>query len=611
MSEKNKTIWEWQGRDELTKILKGIDDNILKIDRDTTRMEKDMDRAMKGSGRSVDYLRDKLKRLSDARDTSFNPDMVKRFNREIANTEREITRIQRLGTTGGFRNAMNNMPFGNTLMAGMSNPYVLGGMAAAASGKMVADAVRYDRNLNTEMAKINATAQITPEALMGLKNSFFATANKYSLDVETIPMAYEGILSATGNKAMTDRVIDPALRLGKAGFTDAKTTGLALSQLMMTPGVNMTPEQIADMLMAAKNFGKGELGDFARYLPGLIGTGKMKGFQEQEVTGAYAYLTRSNSAERAEVLLKNFLSVIMRKDVTNALKEKGINVYRDGKVLGLDEMVRTIGNAMKGLSNEAKNDFLTAIKVTDQEAQLAFGNLTAGADQLSLAIETMTNSAGTLNTTLKYVQDGNEGLVQFSNNWKELKKNLGDVFIPPANAALSFANRTYDFYSDENYKNFMTEDEFKAMMHSRELKLLTSNFTNTNPLGKVDEFISKASNMEGSLPIGLKSSGIGGLKMIREYMRKMGFTNEQIKLDQKQQIISQPEPDNNQNSERLTAATNNRTVRNVTVNIETLMKVDKVAMGDTEGKSVDSTLEEVLNGLVKVIRDSEQAVETY
>ena len=611
----NKTVWEWQGKDELTKILKGIDEQIVKIDKDTQRMERDMDKAMKGSGRSVDYLRDKMRKLEDARNASFNPDLVRRFNREIQNTEREISRLQRIGTGGSMSNLTGNIPLGNTLMAGMGNPYVLAGMAAAASGKMIGDSVRYSRNMNTDMAKINATAQITPEALMGLRTSFFSTANAYSMDVNQLPAAYESILSATGDKAMADRIFKPALKLGKAGFTDAKTTGLALSQLMMTPGVNMTAEQIADMLMASKNYGKGELGDFARYLPGLIGTGKMRGFSEQDVSGAYAYLTRSNSSEQADMLLKNFLNVILRKDVTdNIRKQTGFNVF-DGKgnIKDLQTIVKSISDAMKGMSDAARQTFLDNIKLVDQQAALAFSNLTSGADQLGEAINTMNNSAGTLNKTLKYVSDGNEALVQFSNNWSSLKDNLGKLFLPAANSVLSGANILIEGnwnWSDLFSSSFGADALYNKMLNeskgNKSQDLLESykqnNLKQFFDPDSVDESAGRAiSDIRKMFGKNLSDTQYINIhKQIKEYYNSL-LGKDNLKND----TITDT------NAERLNTATNNRSVRNVTVNIDTLMKVEKMATGTTEGKSVENTLDEILNGLVKVIRDSEQAVETY
>jgi hypothetical protein len=613
MAETNKTVWEWQGKDELTKILKGIDEQIVKIDKDTVRMERDMDKAMKGSGRSVDYLRDRIKRLQEASDRSFDKRKVAEYNREIDRLSRQIESRQRLGR-GGLSGAMQAIPFGNTIMAGMANPFVLGGMAAAGMGKMVSDSVRYSRNFNEEMAKINATAQITPEALIGLRQSFFGTANRYSLDVDTLPAAYEAILSATGDKRMADRVFDPALRLGKAGFTDAKTTGMAIAQLMMTPGVNMGENAIADLLMAAKNYGKGELGDFARYLPGLIGMGKAGGFTEQEVTGTYAYLTRSNSSEQADTLLKNFLKVIGRPEVTSALKQRtGFDVYDANKqVKPLTEIVKGIEQSMKGLSDSAKREFMTAIKVVDLEAALAFSNLTSGADELRTAIETMNGSAGTLNQTLKFVETGNEALVEFSNNWKLLKNNMGNAVAPTANALVMSANNLIT--GKLSFWDLFDPRIGSTIINPMEREMEANAPRNRYNKFKQDEIVPMFA--EGDV---VENAGRAIAKYRDRYGKHIsdqGYINIHKSLikeftKQEGQKKSDNIPNIDPNAERLTEATKHRTVRNVTVNIDTLMKVDKVAVRDSEGKSVDSVLEEIMNGLVKVIRDSEQAVETY
>lgn len=633
----NKSVWEWSGNDELSSILKEIDKNIVKIDGDTERMERAMKKSFNGSARSIDYLRDKVRKLQYAFDNSFDEKRMARYNREIQRTRQEIERIQRLGLNrGSWRDAANQMPIANQLMGFAGNPYVVGGMAALAVGRFAGESVSYARHSNTDMAKINATAQLTPEAISALRDSFFPMANRLKVDVNSIPAAYEGLISATGDKAMASRLLEPTLKLSKAGFTDPSVVGKALSQILMTPGVAMNENKIADMLISAKNYGRGELGDFANYLPGLITTGKLRGFSEADVVGGYSYLTRSNSAETAGTLMSNFMNVVLRKDVTDKIKEKiNVDVFdKEGGLRDLSSIVGDIGRAMNGLSDRGKQSFLDAIKVVDMQAFQALGALTSESDKLNEAIQTVENSSGELAKTLQHVKDGNESLVEFGNNWNKLKNNIGQWIAPKANRLMEGIN--YSFASPlERYQALVTSEAFNPSDKSSQMqrRYLYDQLSDSEKLAVDKEskqkdasaffekhgrdFFKKNTTGDQRSDIDLALANInkitGGKWTDKQYMGAVTILKK---------IWNEEFPKSNPTVPRATAPAGGfsstpdklmqeyKQVRNVTVNIDTLQKIMSVNVSSSQ-ELAEFTSEPALNELIKIIRNAEQAAETY
>lgn len=614
----NKSQWIWEGKDQgLNKILMDIDRNMVKIEKDSAEMEKAMDRAMKGSARSIDYLREKMRKLQDVRDNTFDEKKIARYNRELRQTEQQISRLQSLGTSRSSRwmGALEATPMGGQLMAFAGNPYVMAGMASMAVGSMASQSVRYGRNFNADMAKINATAQLSPERIANLRDSFFTTANRIGVDVNTLPGAYEGIISATGDKALADRLFNPSLRLAKAGFTDASITGRALSQIMMTPGVNMNENQIADMLMAAKNYGRGELGDFANYLPGLIQTGKLRGFSEQDVTGAYSYLTRSNSAEQASTLMSNFMNVVLRKDVTDEIRKRiKVDVFgKDGQLRDMSSIIGDIGKAMNGLSDKGKQSFLDAIKVVDQQAFQAVGALTAETDKLNDAINTVTNSAGVLNKTLEMSKTGNDALTTFNNNWSQFKYNLASLILPSANKVLQTANDFYDnnfvtaayqsFFGNEDVMRKRNAESFSNAygFAENQARSILNQYSKLSPQDQVSAALDDIREKLGERGVSVSS---GASVKIREALARLAG-------DARRSSVPGTETTGlNLSNTPDKAISEHRQVRNVTVNIDNLLQMVNTTVG-SQKELTEMTTEPMLNELIKVIRDAETSLNTY
>jgi hypothetical protein len=625
-----KTVWTWEGKDQgLNKILQDIDKSIVKIEKDSAGLEQGLTKAMKGSARSVDYLRDRMKRLEDIRNNVFDEKKIAKYNNELRKTEAQINRLQSLGQSRGqrFSSAMSEMPFGNQLLGFAASPYALAGFGAMATGALVNKSVGYTRNINAEMAKINATAQMSPDRIMALRDSFYTTANKIGVDVNTLPSAYEGIISATGDKGMADKLFDPALKLAKAGFTDASITGRALSQITMTPGVNMTETQIADMLMAAKNFGKGELSDFANYLPGLISTGKLRGFKEQDVTGAYSYLTRSNSAEQASTLMSNFMNVVLRKDVTDEIRKRlKIDVFKeDGSLKNMGNIIGDLGGAMNGLSDKGKQSFLDAIKVVDQQAFQALGALTANSGDLNKAIETVTYSAGVLNKTLELSKTGNEELVVFNNNFSLLLKNIGSALLPIINPVLKGVNNNFSniaqalpggtalkaAYDISGYFTGRNAEEAKrkqseldqnkvSWIQDNVLKAAMDKYSNLSPEDQLQKSFLEIKNK-----VGTKFMGQDFSAPLWETLK--GFQKNRTSTgapDGKTDFIGTP----SQGADEMMR--DYKQVRNVTITIQNLQKIDNVAVGSAKDLA-ELTGEDLLNGFIKIVRDAEQTLNTY
>lgn len=368
-------------------------DNALNKFANLQVQSKKTSQLLKDMGGSVGSLREKLNLLKAEKEwiPQSNLTAIRKYNTEIKNLEKEITKLDTINGSAFKRNlkdAINNLPFAELV----TNPVAQAGVALFQSAKM---AVEFDEG----MAKINTTAQLNSEQLSFLKNDLMNLGREAGADLAKVPEGFEKILSQTGDVALSQDILKASLKGSKAGFTDLETVTSAVAKTLSLVGKeNTNAQEVLDTLFAAKRVGAGEFKDFATYVPGLVASGQALGKGFKETAGVFAFMTgKGQSAEASAMLIQNAYTALGKTKITDGLAKSGVAVFnKDGSMKAMDEIFTSLETKMKqfGNNDKAKTNYLEKIGLVDAQAKQAFMVLSSGSNKLKESMKAVNNSAG-------------------------------------------------------------------------------------------------------------------------------------------------------------------------------------------------------------------------
>ena len=387
-----------------------------------SKKSKEVQQAMGDFGNSIGSLRQKLELLKAEKEwiPQSNLNSIRAYNTEIKNLEKQI---QHLDTINGsvfkrnMKDAISNLPFSNLI----TNPVALAGAGLFAAGKSAFD-------FEEGMAKINTTAQLSQSNLDKLGKKLRGIGVEYGADLNSVPDAFEKILSQTGDITLSQNILEQALKGSKAGFTDQTIVADALAQTLSVVGKeNTNAKEVLDTFFQAKNVGAGEFKDFAQYMPGLIASGKALGVNFKETAGVFSYMTaKGQSAERSAVLMENAFSALGKTDIRANLKSEGINVFDEkGSIRSMTSIFKDLESRMKGMTNEDKSSFLAKMGLVDKEARSAFIIMTDETKKLSNVMNEVANSTGAADQALEDSMNNKQKLQQLWSRIQNLSISLG------------------------------------------------------------------------------------------------------------------------------------------------------------------------------------------
>lgn len=393
--------------------------------------------AMTDLGGSVYSLRQKMELLRSEKELIHPSNMrdIKKYNREIASLERQINKLDNAGRGGVLSRITGGL---SSRLGGSIRPIEVAATAAAAT---IGYAVKNAMTLDEQFAKVNVTAQLEGADFDKLKQDIIDTAKKNKVDVMTAPMAFEKIISQTGDADLSLQILDSTLKGSKAGFTEVSVVADALSQSLSIVGKDSaTASEILDTFFAAKRVGAGEFGDFARYMPGLIASADALGIKYKEVAGIFAYMTgMGQSAERAATLMNNMFSILGRGEVTDKLKKAGVNVFDNGQMRSSVDIFRDLAGVMDTMNSEQKSGFIEALGIVDKEAKSAFMVMTADVDKLQNSLTDCANASGETDRALELAANTAQRAREVWASFKNSLVAVGTGALPLVNAGLDAA----------------------------------------------------------------------------------------------------------------------------------------------------------------------------
>lgn len=349
------------------------------------------------------------------------------------------------GLGGKLKKAFSSIPGADFV----TNPIVAAGSALVASGKMALD-------FDQAMAKVNTTAQMTPDKLKALKGELLDMGTKAGADLSKIPDAYEKILSQTGDVALSTDILRASLQGAKAGFTDQDVVAGALAQTLSLVGKeNTNAQEVLDTMFAAKRVGAGEFKDFANYIPGLIASGKALGVGFKDTAGLFAFMTgKGQSAERSATLMENAFTALGKSEITKGLEGAGVDIFNaDGSMKKMDVIFGQLQKKLAtfGSNDKAKSNFLESIGLKDAQAKQAFMILSSDGAKLSEVLHDVSNAQGETATAFGLSANPMQNISML---WSQIQKIgigfggvLSAILVPAISGLLFILTPVVDMFS--------------------------------------------------------------------------------------------------------------------------------------------------------------------
>lgn len=333
----------------------------------------------------------------------------------------------------------------------LSNPYIILTGVVLALGAAYYKSVNMALDWQSGLAKINVTAGLTQKELSGLSTKLLDIGKNNVADIETIPDAFNKIISAGLDVDTSLKVLEPSLMAAKAGFVDVGIAADAAVNVMNSSGEDIN--KVYDTLFMTLNKGKAEFQDIAQYLPKIIPGARQAGLSLGETAGAWAFLTaQGKSAEQATTLSQNAFKSLTDPSKINAFKKMGINIFdATGKIKPLTNIIDQLTSKTKGLTNLDTAKFYGNLGL-DQEAAAFFASATQDAKKFKEIINSTVNSQGSLNKAY------NDALTPMD-NWKIVSNKVKGAMIEigqkalPIISKMGFAVLNFINYWKDLYKN--------------------------------------------------------------------------------------------------------------------------------------------------------------
>jgi TP901 family phage tail tape measure protein len=395
---------------------------------------------------SLASMRDRIEDLKILRDMETDLGNVAKLNNQISQLERQSSKLNNLGTgpnslTGFFGELSSQVPGVGGAMAAMATPMGAAVAGAAAVGYALVDATGKAMNFEAGMAKANGTMQLSKEELSGLTNQLITMGRDSTVELGTIPGAFEKIVSGVGDAKLSMDIMKASLKGAQAASADLNAVADATVNVLNSVGsANTNANEIMDVLFATLNKGKGEFADIASYLPKLIPASNNLGISYKETAGAFAFLTANGlKAEQSTTALQNVFTALGRSGIRDSFKDLGIDIFNsEGKMRALTDISADLGKSLTGLTDEQRVKILESLGL-DQEAAMGMAKLSQQVDKLRESVEATVNSQGAMAKTLAASETPSQKLLLLSNQYNALMTKLGIAILPAVNKGLGTA----------------------------------------------------------------------------------------------------------------------------------------------------------------------------
>lgn len=358
--------------------------------------------------------------------------VLSRADKAFDNTKGKAKNLQNTLSGEKFQDFAGELPALNRGVALLSSKFMLAGAGIAATGALMYKSAEAAMDYETAMAKVNATAQLSPEKLAELKKELIGIGEESAGNFMRIPDAFEKINSQVNNVAQSLDILKVANKGAKAGFVDIDLAAGALAQTLSITGSRDNAEGIMDMLLKAKAVGAGEFKDFAQYLPQLIASGDNLSIGHKDVAGLFAFMTaKGQNPADAAMLMQNAFTAMGKSEIQKGFKESGIPLFdKQGNIRDLGQFFTDLRAKTSKFTAEGKSNFFESIGLRDAQAKNAFSVLAGDAEKLRDILGEVRDNAGELNLQLDKTENKSRNWSEIGDKLKSWTVQLGDAILP-------------------------------------------------------------------------------------------------------------------------------------------------------------------------------------
>ena len=319
--------------------------------------------------------------------------------------------------------------------------------AAVKVGDFVKDAVSTYSDFNQAMANTSAIAGANEEQMKKLESAALEMGKKTTKTATEASEALGYMALAGWDVDTSIASLEPVLRLSEATQMDLATCSDLVTDSMSALG--LTADQLTDYLNVtcqANNKSNTTAQALMEAMIGCGGAAKSAGMDYKQTAAALGILA-NNGVKGAEAgtALNSMLVRMTTKDVAQkAFKELGVSIYdSSGQMRNMQDILVELNGAMSGLTQEQKNNYMSAIAGTNYYTQFGYllEGVKEGADGAASTWTSLTeafdNSDGALMNMANQMNDTlPAAMAIFNSAVDDAKIRLCQVFAPMAKDAI-------------------------------------------------------------------------------------------------------------------------------------------------------------------------------
>ena len=405
----------------LTKELRGIN-SLLKLDPSNTELLSQKQEVL---AENIDQTSKKLEELRKIQEMAnqdmekISPENYRNLQREIINTENKLKNLQVQAskwTSAGesieaFGNKVTNISnkvdnLGSTLTTSLTLPVLAIGTAAVTTGN----------DFEAQMSRVQAIAGATKEELELLTNQAIELGAKTNFSATEVAVGMENLASAGFTTKEIMEAMPGLLDLAASSGAELATASEIAASSIRGFGLEASQSaHVADIFAEASARTNAQVEDMGEAMKYVAPVAKTVGLSIEETAAAIGIMSDAGvKGSQAGTTLRGGLTRIVKptKMVRDAMAELGVEFYNsDGKMKSLTEIIETLQEHTKGLTDEVKNQALAQIFGTEAlSGMLALVN--RGSSELDSMKKSFENCDGAAQEMADVMLDNAKGAIE-------------------------------------------------------------------------------------------------------------------------------------------------------------------------------------------------------
>lgn len=361
-----------------------------------------------------------------------------------------------------------------------------GAAAAIASVARSFDAcVKAANEFDYSMAKVQSIARV--DNLGEMSDEILALSSTLGVAATDVAEAVYQSISAGVSSADAVDFTGLAIKLSKAGFTDAATAVDVLTTAINAYGLSMDDaEKVADNLIATQNLGKTSVGELASSMGKIIPLASATGVGLDDLSAILADLT-SNGQGTAESVtgLKAMLNELSKEGSTvgdvlvNETGQSFTQLMNAGYSLG--DVIGVLSGSVGGDTNSFKNLWSSV-----EAGTTALSVSNTGLEKYDRMLSGMIDSVGGLTEAYEIMADtAEETSARLAVSWENWKISFGESISPAKQKVeeliisileLDCKQREYRKHASERGENNLVSEILRLEQTGGDLNLLMQNY---------------------------------------------------------------------------------------------------------------------------------------